>query len=126
MSSLREINIKYYACFYTDDIINIKDLELDKILVYKKPYKNSFISCIAYKIPHNELSLHITFDRVNGYVEKPDRDKHLLFRPSEKYETMFNRVKNIFGQKSNFLDVCYYNYMKIGINSDDDLPLEKT
>ena len=76
-------------------------------------------------MPHNELSLHITFDRVNGYVEKPDRDKHLLFRPSEKYETMFNRVKNIFGQKSNFLDVCYYNYMKIGINSDDDLSLEK-
>ena len=116
MSSLREINIKYYACFYTDDIINIKDLELDKILVYKKPYKNSFISCIAYKMPHNELSLHITFDRV----------KYLLFRPSKKYETMFNRVKNIFGQKSNFLDVCYYNYMKISINSDDDLPLEKT
>ena len=75
MSSRREINIKYYACFYTDDIINIKDLELDKILVYKKPYQNSFISCIAYKIPHNELSLHITFDRVNGYVEKSDRDK---------------------------------------------------
>ena len=49
-----------------------------------------------------------------------------LFYSDEKYERTFYRIKysNMF--KSNISDVYSLKYMKIEINSDDNLPLEKT
>ena len=50
MSSLREINIKNHDCYYSDGMINNKDLDLDKILVFERPYvKHSFIYQVACK-----------------------------------------------------------------------------
>ena len=50
MSSLREINIKHHDCYYPDGMINNKDLDLDKILVFERPYvKYSFIYQVACK-----------------------------------------------------------------------------
>lgn len=50
MSSLREINIKNHDCYYPDGMINNKDLDLDKILVFERPYvKCSFIYQVACK-----------------------------------------------------------------------------
>ena len=52
------INIKNHGCYYPNDIINIKDCDLDKILVYERPYeKNTFIYHVAYKILHGETLL---------------------------------------------------------------------
>lgn len=70
ISRLREINIKYCKHYYPDAIINIKDLDLDKILVYARPYQNNnFIYCVEYKIPHVEKPLNISFDAVGGSIE---------------------------------------------------------
>ena len=50
MSSLREINIKNHDCYYPDGMINNKDLDLDKILVFERPYvKYSFTYQVACK-----------------------------------------------------------------------------
>ena len=43
MSSLREINIRYCEIYYSDDVTNIKDLDLDKILVYERPRPKFYI-----------------------------------------------------------------------------------
>ena len=123
MSCLRKIIIKNHGRYYPDDMKNIKDLDFDKFLVYVRPYQNNIIYRVAYKIPH---SVHISFDAVNVYIEKRGRNQNLsLFHPNEKYERMFNGIKCLISQKSNNSDNYYHNYMKIGINSDDNLPLQK-
>ena len=38
---------------------------------------------------------------------------------------MFGRIRFTIIRKSNISDVCYDKSMKIKINSDDDLPIEK-
>ena len=43
MSNLKESNIKNCICYYSDDIISINDIDLDKILLDEKSYKNSII-----------------------------------------------------------------------------------
>lgn len=51
MSSQREFSIKYLERCYTNDLRNIKDLDVDKILVYKKQGQNFFIYHVAHKAP---------------------------------------------------------------------------
>ena len=60
----------------------------------------------------------ISFNKVNRYIEKHGRD-------NKTNERMFDRIKYFISEKSNISDIYYYTYMKIRVNSDDDLPLEK-
>ena len=46
----REINIKSRMCYYFNDIIRIKDFNLDNILIDEKSYDNSFVYNISNKI----------------------------------------------------------------------------
>lgn len=39
MSSVREINIRCLGHYYSDDIVNFKDLSLDRTLVYESHIK---------------------------------------------------------------------------------------
>lgn len=48
MSSLRKVNIKNCRHYYPDDMISVEDLDLNKVLVYKRQYeKNIFIYRVA-------------------------------------------------------------------------------
>ena len=51
-----------------------------------------------------------------------DESKYIL----EKYEELWNKIKNFIRSKTNNSDDYDEKYMKIKFNSDDDLPLKKT
>ena len=70
MSSLIETSIKNGERYHFDEITIIKDLDLDKILVYEKPIQNIFIYRVAYKISSCEKPLHIGSDEPDGYIKK--------------------------------------------------------
>ena len=64
--------------------------------------------------------------KVGGCIRKCNKTKYLaLFPHGEKYERMFDRIK-YFMLKSNISYVYSHKYMKIKIDSGDDLPLKKT
>ena len=114
MSSLREINNKNHGRYCTDSIINIKDLDLDSILVYERRYEKIF----SFFVLHTKLHT-VSLDATDRWIEKRDRDECLsLFHPKEKNERMLDRIKYLFSQKSNNPDVYYHNSMEIGNNSD--------
>ena len=105
--------------------MNIKDLGLDKIL-----YMEDHIKIISFIVlctePHTVKNLRVlVLMRQVDTFKKVAEINLSLFYPNEKYNRMFDRIKYLISQKGNMLDVYYYNYMKIGINSDDDLPLKK-
>ena len=66
------------------------------------------------------------FDKVDEYSRKYDRTKYLALYPYQKYKRIVDRIRYCFMLKSNISDVYSHKYMKIEINSDDDLRLEKT
>ena len=46
-NKLKEIDIRNHTCYCFEDIINISDLNVDKILIDKKSYKNILIQNVA-------------------------------------------------------------------------------
>ena len=47
-NEVKEIHIKNRTCYFLDDIINMKNLDPNKIKIDKKSYKDIFIYCIGY------------------------------------------------------------------------------
>lgn len=72
MSSVREINIKCLGHYYSDDIVNFKDLSLDRTLVYE-----SHIKIISFTL-NEEKPMHISFESVDGCTKKLGRIKCLI------------------------------------------------
>ena len=48
-NKFKNVRIKKPTCYYFDDIIKLKDFDLDNILIYEKSHKNALIYDISYK-----------------------------------------------------------------------------
>ena len=70
--------------------------------------------------------LRIRFDKINGFIRVYDRTKYLVLFGLEKYDAIYNRIRYPIGLKCGIIYIFSYNYAKIKIDSNDDLPLEKT
>ena len=81
--------------------------------------------CIKDKTLHGATPLRIIFDKVDWYIRKYDKTKYLALFYSEKYNGIFSRVRYTISLKSN-ISTIYSRNTKIKINSDEDLPTEKT
>ena len=93
MSSLWEIIIKSPLRYHYNDIANINNVDLGRILVYAKLFLNFFIYHVAYKTPYLEKPLRNRFDIGNRYIEKSDGDKYLsLLSPDEKFERLLTKL----------------------------------
>ena len=51
MCELKNINIKYCICYYFDDMINIKDINLCKTLIDGKWFNSSLVYHVKYETP---------------------------------------------------------------------------
>ena len=76
--------------------------------------------------------LYLRISNENGYIEKKDVNKYLIFESTDenkellkKYNDVFNGIRDKIKEINS--DECDYekDYMKIKFNSDDDLPLNK-
>ena len=70
--------------------------------------------------------LHITCDRINGFIRVYDGTIYLVLFCPEKYDAIYYRSRYLIGLKSGITYVFSYSFGKNKIDSDDDLPLEKT
>ena len=54
--------------YYFDNIIEIESFDFDKILLDEKSYKNNLAYDILYKTLIGVKTLHISFDKVDGFI----------------------------------------------------------
>ena len=54
--------------YYFDNIIEIESFDFDKILLDEKSYKNNLAYDILYKTLISVKTLHIWFDKVDGFI----------------------------------------------------------
>ena len=84
MDSVREVNIKSWAYFFFDGMINIKNIDPSKIKINEKLYKNIFIYHIGYvtikDFRHLKIKsvnpLYLIISKINGYIEERN-GKHI-------------------------------------------------
>ena len=76
--------------------------------------------------------MYLSIDHANGYIEEKGVNKYLVFHSTDKnkellkkYNDVFNGIKNKIKEVSDSECDCEKDYMKIELNSDDKLPLNK-
>ena len=135
MGEVKELNIKNQAYYYFNDIIDIKDFQSNLLKIDKKQYKDIDIYYIGYitiknfgdcENIHSVNPLDLIIYSATGYFKENYGEKYLILDSTEKYIEVFSgiisEIKTIIGGKELFYEK---NYVKIGINTDDDIPLNK-
>ena len=106
---LKEINIKNHTCYYFDDIIKIKEFDLNNILIDKKSYKSILFYNISYKSLIDFQPLHIRFKKIDVFIRASFR--------SEKDDSIYNRIRYLISVKSGITYIISHIYAKIKLDS---------
>ena len=84
---LKEVNIKYCACYYFYYTIKIEDFDFGNILIDEKSYKNNLIYNISFK------TLFTRFDEVDGFIRVCDEIRDLALFGTAKHDAIYSRIR---------------------------------
>ena len=117
-------------------MINLSDFDSSLVKIDKKSYKDINVYFIGYitinKIDdyeniHSVNPLYLIIHSAAGHFKEKNDEKYLILDLADKYEEAWSEIKSeiktIIGGKELF---DQKNYTRIGINTDDHLPLNKT
>ena len=80
-NELKKFPIKSRTCYHFDDIIKFEDFDFDNILIDEKSHEDILICDILYKTFIDPKPLHISFDKIDGFIGVYDGTRYLvLFR----------------------------------------------
>ena len=90
-----------------------------------KKFNNCNGDC-DYEDIHSVNSLYLIFHSATGYFKEQNGEKYLILYLIEKYEEAFSGIKSEI-ETINSGEKIYYekNYARIGVNKNDDIPLNK-
>ena len=135
MGKDKELNIKNQTYYYFNDIINIKKFHSNLLKIDKKSYKDFDIYYIGYitikkfgdcENIHSINPLYLIIYSATGYFKEKNGEKYLILDSKEKYEEVFSGIKKKIETINGGKELIYEkDYAKIGVNTDDDVPLNK-
>ena len=135
MGKVKELNIKNRTYYYFNDIINIKDFHSNLLRIDKKRYKDINIYYIGYitvkkigdcKNINSVNPLYLMIHSATGYFKEKYDEKYLILDSAEKYDEAFSGIKKEIETINCGKELFYEkNYARIGVNTDDDVPLNK-
>ena len=136
MGEVKELNIRNQTYYFFNDVIDIRNFHSNLLKIDKKPYKDIDIYYIGYitfkkngdyKNICSVNPLYLLIHSATGYFKEKNGEKYLIISVTDKYEEVFpgirSEIETINAGKELFYEA---NYAKIGINTDDDLPLNKS
>ena len=136
--AIRQLNIKGKTHYFYNDLINIKNFNINKLKLDKKDVLGNdvyFIGYITKKPQWHVFSvnpLYLTINRVKGHFEEVDGGKYLIISSEngdimQKYEEFFDGIKEIIKKVNDYGQPMKYegNYMKIKFNTNDNITLNK-
>ena len=114
-NEFKDISIKNSTSYFFDGIINIKNLDANKINIDKKSYKNIPIYYIGYVtlkdlryVKTNSVNpLYIIINKINGNIEESNENKCLRVVPTDenkdtlkKYEELCTKIRVLIRSKT--------------------------
>ena len=134
MGQVKEINIKSQTYYFFDDMIDIRNFHSNLLKIDKKSHKDIDIYYIGY-ITIKKFSDCENIHSVNplylivllqDLLKQKNGEKYLVIDSIVKYEEVFSKIrsenKTLNGGKELFYEK---KYARIGINTENDLPLNK-
>ena len=70
--------------------------------------------------------LRIRFDKIDGFIGVYDGTRYLVLFGSEKYDSIYNRIKYLISVKCGITYIISHYYAKVKVDLYDFLALEKT
>ena len=135
MGQIKELNIKNQSYHYFDDMTDIKNFHTNLLKIDKKLHKDTDIYYIGYitikkfsdcKNIHSVNPSYLIIHSAKGYFKEKYGKKYLIIDLTEKYEEVFSGIKSEIETINNGEELFYQkNYGRIGVNTDNDLPLNK-
>ena len=134
MGDVKEISIKS-AYHYLEDMIDIKEFHSNLLSIEKKSHGDVdiyYIGYIAikkfsdYKNIHSMNPLYLIIHSATGFFKEKYGEKYLIIDSTEKYEEVFSGIRSEIERINSGEELFYQkNYAKIGVSTDDNLPLNK-
>ena len=81
-------------------MINIRNLDLNKIKIDEKSYKNILIYCVGYMTPNSVKPLWLIINKINGYIEESNRNKYLALARVDKSKDTLKKYEILLDQHS--------------------------
>ena len=116
-------------------MVNIKDFHSNLLEMDMKSHKDIDIYYIGYNTIknfsdyenfHSVNPLYLIIHSATGYFKEKNGEKYLIIDSTDKYEEVWSgirsEIKTLNGGKELFYEK---NYARIGVNTDDDIPLNK-
>ena len=141
MGEIKQINIKNRTYYFYNDIIDLENFKSNLLKIDKKSYKDIGIYNIGYitikKIDDYENiysvnPLYLIIAHASGYIEEKGVNKYLVFDSTDENKELLKKYNNVVNGirdkiKEEYSGECDYekDYMKIKLNFDDNLPLNK-
>ena len=135
----KQINLKSRSYYFYNDLINFKDFDTSLLKLDKKSVMDIVIYYIAYvtKKPEYNIDsvnlLYLFISELDGFIDEENGNKYSNISLTDsnndalvKYAKVWSGIKNQIKKINNNLIVEYdKDYMKIKIDSDDNLSLNK-
>ena len=135
----KQLNIKNRTYHFYSALITIKYFDVRLFKLGKKASVSLGIYYIGYvtKKPEHGVNtanpLYLVINRIHGFIEEKNGDKYLNIASTDKnsevlskYSEVWNVIKDCI-KKINDSELGEYDKdsMKVKLNSDDDIPLNK-
>ena len=116
-------------------MINIKNFHSNLLKIDKKLHEDINIYYISYIIIkefsdyeniHSVNPLYLIINSVTGHFKEKYREQYLIIDLTEEYKRVWLEIKSKIKKFDGGKESSYEKkYARIGINTDDDLPLNK-
>ena len=136
--AIRQLNIEDRTCYFYNDLINVKNFNINNLKLDKKNVLGNDVYYIGYitKKPQWDVNrvnpLYLMINRIKGHFEEKDGDKYLIISSEngdimQKYEEVFDGIKEIIKKINDYSQPIKYddNYMKIKFKTDDNILINK-
>ena len=124
MIKAKQVKINKNKCH----TIYINDLDPFLLDIKKKSSKGIDICYINY-IQENLNSsnpLRIKINSATGYFKEKNDEKYLILDSTKEYESVWSEIRSEIKRSNGGEKVFYEKNCKIGINTEDDLPLKES
>ena len=136
MGLVKELNIKNKTYYFFDDMIDIKNFHSSLLKIDKKSHEDIDIYYIGYitikkfsdcENIHSVNPLYLIIHSATGHFKEKYREKYLIIDLTEEYEKVFSGIISEIRMLVNGGNELFFekNYARIGINTDDDIRLNK-
>ena len=134
MGQVKEISIKNQTYYFFEDMVDIKNVHSNLSKIDKKSDKNIDIYYIGYitikkfddcENIHSVNPLYLIIHSATGHFKEKNGEINLIIDSADKYEEVWSL--ELDQELKHLMVELFYekNYTRIGINTDDDLPLNK-